>query len=277
MRLTTRVCFVIAPIGETGSTTRDWSDSLLRHVIRPALEPLGFVVVRADLISAPGPILMQIAELLVRADLVVADLTDRNPNVYYELGVRHALARPTVHVARAAEALPFDVAGMRTIFVDISRSHSFPDAVDQVKLAAETALREPSVTPISHAASLANSMHDTPTLFGSDLAAALAACVMPHDTLSRTKGNAMRASYDVELADGAIASFERLPESAGDVLMVLLNQLSRRKAVTETDAGVNVIQTSACEIGERVYPALRLYYAIKEDHVLVLRAEQAES
>lgn len=53
--------------------------------------------------------------MLRTADLVVADLTNRNPNVYYELGVRHTLQKPTIQIINAAEEIPFDVGMIRTI------------------------------------------------------------------------------------------------------------------------------------------------------------------
>lgn len=85
-----KVCFVIAPIGEEESETRKRSDQVLKHIITAPVEGLGYEVIRADKISEPGIITSQIIEYIVDADLVVADLTERNPNVFYELALRHA-------------------------------------------------------------------------------------------------------------------------------------------------------------------------------------------
>ena len=124
-----RVCFVIAPIGEPQSETRRRSDQTLRHIIAPAVEAKGYATIRADQISEPGIITSQIIQHTVNDALVIADLTDRNPNVFYELALRHAVCRPFIQVARCGEQLPFDVVGTRTIFFDL---HD-PDSIDEAK------------------------------------------------------------------------------------------------------------------------------------------------
>ena len=86
-----KICFVIAPIGEPESDTRRRSDQILRHVIRPAVKSKGYTAIRADEISEPGIITSQVIQHIVEDPLVVADLTERNPNVFYELAVRHAI------------------------------------------------------------------------------------------------------------------------------------------------------------------------------------------
>lgn len=111
-------CFVIAPIGEEKSETRKRSDQVLRHIISPAAEKCGYDTVRADEIDRPGIITSQVIQRVVDDDLVVADLTDSNPNVFYELAIRHALGKPLVQIIKKGENIPFDVAGTRTISVD---------------------------------------------------------------------------------------------------------------------------------------------------------------
>ena len=113
-----KICFVIAPIGEPESDTRKRSDLILRHVIRPAVEAKGYTATRADDISEPGIITSQVIQHVVDDPLVVADLTDRNPNVFYELAVRHAIRKPFIQIINMGESIPFDVAATRTVFVD---------------------------------------------------------------------------------------------------------------------------------------------------------------
>jgi predicted nucleotide-binding protein len=113
-----KTCFVIAPIGAEGSEVRRYSEGIYAQVLLPLLASYGYEVVRADKLTRPGSITEQIVELLIGADLVVADLTGRNPNVMYELGVRHANGQPVILMIAADESLPFDVAGMRTIVFD---------------------------------------------------------------------------------------------------------------------------------------------------------------
>lgn len=112
-----RSCFVIAPIGEPGSDVRRRSDLILEHVIGPGVERFGYTPVRADRIAEPGLITNQVIQGVVQAPLVVADLTGANPNVFYELALRHALRKPVVLIADATQPIPFDIAGARAVLV----------------------------------------------------------------------------------------------------------------------------------------------------------------
>lgn len=124
-----RTCFVIAPIGEDGSDVRKRSDQVLKHVIRPAAEACGYTVLRADQIAAPGIITSQVIQHVLDDPMVVADLTGHNPNVFYELAVRHAVRRPLVQLIQKGEPIPFDVAATRTVQVD----HHDMDSVEEAK------------------------------------------------------------------------------------------------------------------------------------------------
>ena len=125
-------CFVISPLGDPDSDTRKRSDQVLRHVVRPAVESCGYKAVRADEIDKPGMITSQVIQHVVEDPLVVADLTERNPNVFYELAIRHALRRPLVQIIRKGEAIPFDVADTRTIYVDHKDLDSVQAAKDDI-------------------------------------------------------------------------------------------------------------------------------------------------
>lgn len=127
-----RTCFVVAPIGGDGTDTRRRSDQVLRHIIDPVLSELNFEdAVRADRITDGGLITRQVIDHLFTADLVIADLTDHNPNVFYELALRHAFQKPFVQlvVGKSHAPLPFDVAEQRTIFFD----HTDLDDVERAK------------------------------------------------------------------------------------------------------------------------------------------------
>jgi hypothetical protein len=111
-----RTCFVICPIGDEGSDVRKRSDVVLSQLIEPAVDPFGFKVTRADQDRTPGIITVKVIRAVLEADLVVADLVDLNPNVLYELAVRHASRRPVVHMCPKGQALPFDIAQFDTVF-----------------------------------------------------------------------------------------------------------------------------------------------------------------
>lgn len=124
-----KICFVISPIGEAESDTRKRSDQVLKHIISPAATDCGYKPMRADHISEPGLITSQVIQHVIEDSLVIADLTERNPNVFYELAIRHAIRKPLVQLIKKGEAIPFDVAGTRTIHVD----HHDLDNVEEAK------------------------------------------------------------------------------------------------------------------------------------------------
>jgi hypothetical protein len=120
------LCFVIGPIGKQDSLERKHADLLLHAVIKHTLEggELGYKVKRADEDADPGMIGDRVISDIIQAELVVADLTDLNPNVLYELGIRHSTQKPTIHVAKAGTLLPFDTVAHRTIFIDLTDWYS---------------------------------------------------------------------------------------------------------------------------------------------------------
>ena len=112
-----RTCFVVGPIGEEGSDERRNADWLLEEIVKPVLESeqFNYKVQRADEFPDPGMITDQALTSAMDADLVVADLTDRNPNAFYELAVRHMVQKPIIHMVQEGETIPFDVKDYRTI------------------------------------------------------------------------------------------------------------------------------------------------------------------
>lgn len=112
-------CFLIAPIGEEGSDTRRRSDQMLRYIIDPILQECGYGgATRPDHLGKPGLIVPSVIERVMDDPLVIADLSDRDPIVYYLLAVRHMARKPIVKMIDAAQPSPFDVAQSRIIRVD---------------------------------------------------------------------------------------------------------------------------------------------------------------
>lgn len=113
--------FVVGPIGdkdaEDGSAARlafEEGIQVFEDVISPACIAFGLEAVRADMISRSGEIPEQIFRQLRDCAVVIADLTGANPNVMYELGLRHTTGRVTIQIGERGR-LPFDVAAIRTI------------------------------------------------------------------------------------------------------------------------------------------------------------------
>jgi hypothetical protein len=78
-----------------------------------------FTVLRADELPQPGSISHQVIKWLYEADLVIADLTGANPNVVYELAVRHSFNKISIHLIDQSETIPFDLKDERTIIFDL--------------------------------------------------------------------------------------------------------------------------------------------------------------
>jgi hypothetical protein len=156
MAKTGKSCFVIGPIGDPGSDIRKWSDTILDCIIEPAVTACGYdKPIRADHISQTGMITVQILEHLIGDDLVIADLTDSNPNVYYELAVRHAARKPFVQLIKDGQSIPFDLKDLRTIRVDRDVEIALRATQQLQKYIPEAEKQaDKIVTPISMAASL---------------------------------------------------------------------------------------------------------------------------
>jgi hypothetical protein len=151
-----RTCFVIAPIGKEGSDVRARSDQVLKHIISPAAKECGYESIRADQISEPGLITSQVIQHVVEDPLVIADLTGWNPNVFYELSLRHALKKPVVQIIHATETIPFDIAASRTIHVDHHDLDSVAKAKEEIVRQIKSVEKNPNDvdTPISVAIDL---------------------------------------------------------------------------------------------------------------------------
>src|SRR3954469_18452974 len=109
-----RTCFVVMGFGkktdfETGRTLD--LDMSYKNMIKPAVEAAGLICIRADEIVHSGLIDAPMYEQLLKADVVVADISTSNKNAFYELGVRHAL-RPFTTVVISEDGIktfPFDI------------------------------------------------------------------------------------------------------------------------------------------------------------------------
>ena len=88
----------------------------MNYIIKPVCQECGFDVPdRVDLIPNPNSITDRIIKCLSTYDLVIVDLTEHNPNVFYELGYRNALQKPVIQLKLKLDNIPFDVSNINTI------------------------------------------------------------------------------------------------------------------------------------------------------------------
>jgi hypothetical protein len=91
-------------------------DTFYREVIQKQAEAAGFEVFRIDEKAGPGVIFQDIQREIEQAEVVVAEITPANANVFYELGYAHALGKPTILLAQRGAELPFDIRSFRVVF-----------------------------------------------------------------------------------------------------------------------------------------------------------------
>jgi len=126
------ICFAIMPFG-------GWFDDYYVEVYRPAIEAAGMKAHRADDLYRPSTIINDIWAYTQKAKLVLADLSGKNPNVFYELGLAHALAKPAILITESIADVPFDLRSLRVLEYDKNDpdwgktlSHKITSAIKEV-------------------------------------------------------------------------------------------------------------------------------------------------
>lgn len=105
-------CFVMMPFGQ-------WPDSYYKEIFSPSIKEAGMEPLRADELFSTGTVIEQIWEQINKAKILLADLTGKNANVFYELGLAHAARKAVVFTSGNLEDVPFDLRHLRVIVYDI--------------------------------------------------------------------------------------------------------------------------------------------------------------
>lgn len=124
-----KTCFIVCPIGNEGSDIRKRSDTLFKHVIAPVCQECSFEPIRIDKENTNGSLTDEIITHIKTDDLVIADITDLNPNAFYEIGYRAALEKPAIYLMSKDTDIPFDISSIRTYTYNLSDL----DSVEEVK------------------------------------------------------------------------------------------------------------------------------------------------
>ena len=130
-------CFVMQPFAGHLGTYYDL-------IFKPAIDKAGLTAMRADDdIFATGKIMDQVSRGIREAAVLVAELTSKNPNVFYELGLAHALRKPVVLVSSNEDDVPFDLRHIRVILYDQTDPFWGQKLIDKVADNIKSALTDP--------------------------------------------------------------------------------------------------------------------------------------
>ena len=108
---------------------REPFDKYYRTIFRPAIEAAGLFSLRVDEIFGPSSIGQDIWENISKAKVILAELSTRNPNVMYELGLSHGAGKPVVMISQSIDDIPFDLRHLRCILYDTTD----PDWASELK------------------------------------------------------------------------------------------------------------------------------------------------
>lgn len=113
-----KVCFVIMPIADTEGYEIGHFNRVYEYIIKPAIIKSGFKPLRADEVNKANFIIIDILKQIISTDIAICDLSSRNPNVLYELGIRQAFNLPVCLLKDKKTSRMFDIQGFRDVEYD---------------------------------------------------------------------------------------------------------------------------------------------------------------
>jgi len=151
-------CFVMMPFGS-------WFDRYYQDIYAPAIKEAGFEPVRVDELFTTGSVVEQIWEQIQKSKVLLADLTGKNANVFYELGLAHAAKKPVVFTSALVEDVPFDLRHLRVIIYDIREPEWAPRLRKSISDYLRNAIKEPEKS-IPHPFRLVEELEQAPSRGG---------------------------------------------------------------------------------------------------------------
>lgn len=131
-----KTCFVIMPIADAPGYEPGHFKRVYEHIIKPACLRAGFEPIRADDVKNTNDIIIDIIRKIIESDMAICDLSARNPNVMYELGIRHAFGLPVTLIKDFQTPRSFDIQGLRDLGYDESlRIDTVNNAVEDISTA----------------------------------------------------------------------------------------------------------------------------------------------
>jgi cell division septum initiation protein DivIVA len=249
------LCFVLMPFGRKSDAAGRATnfDSVYRKIIAPAVARAGLEPIRADEEKIGGTIHKPMFERLMLCDYAVADITGANPNVFYELGIRHAL-RPssTVILFVQGTVIPFDIALVRGI------SYKTDDAGEPVDP------EIPLAAIADHLSAARNTPHDDSPIFQ-------LIDVMPHWQIDHSKTDVFR--QEVEYSKKYKERLAAAVREGADAVKTIASEVAL-KNLNEIEAGIIVdlylslrdveAHTAMIELYDRMPPPLQRAKMMRE-------------
>lgn len=125
---TNKDCFVIMPIADCDGYEKGHFAHVYNDIIKPAIEKTEFTAIRADEVKETNLIHLDILKKLIDAPIAVCDLSTRNPNVLFELGIRQAFDRPVVLIQEKGTPKIFDIAPLR--YLEYSKEMKYHEVLE---------------------------------------------------------------------------------------------------------------------------------------------------
>lgn len=179
-------CFVMMPFDK-------WHESYYETIYKRAIEESGFEAIKADDFYKPSEIMADIWTSIQSSDVLIADLTGKNPNVFYELGLAHAAAKPVILISSNTEEIPFDLRAIRHFFYDKNNPNWGKDLCDSIKRALENSRSLQSIPQLFRVNGGVN------TLFSTSLSLAINDCFQGIDKIDtlRISAHSTSAIYNL--------------------------------------------------------------------------------
>lgn len=133
-------CFLVSPISTPDSKVRKHSDKVMMYLLKPVCKELDYELIRCDLIDDNTKISEDVFRHLDNDELVIADITGNNPNVFFEIGYRYAKNLPVILICDKDDFCnPFDIYDIRTnpYGFDVAESHDFMEKLKRVIITVE--------------------------------------------------------------------------------------------------------------------------------------------
>lgn len=104
-----KVCYFLTAIGEDGCEIKERANTVVKYLLKPVCDKLNFELLRLDMLENTDIISEEMFEKLRNSDIVLADITEHQVNLFYQMAFRSALGLPIVHIREKGESLPFDI------------------------------------------------------------------------------------------------------------------------------------------------------------------------